>query len=336
MPRNYYIFKSGRISRHDNTLYIETNEGKKPIPIEDVDALYLFGEVDLNSKLLVFLSQKNVTTHFFNYYGYYSGSFYPREYLNAGYLLVRQAEHYLTARKRLAIARELERAAAHNIIRNVAYYQGRADDSAVLTDTRTELERMEATIGNAVDVGELMGIEGNIREHYYQAWSEILKVEVDFEKRVKRPPDNLVNALISFGNAMLYSTTLSEIYRTQLNPTISYLHEPGARRFSLALDLAEIFKPIIVDRLIFSLLNSRQIKPEDTQDSPAGEMSSVYLSEDAKKTFVKGYEEKLQTTIKHRRLNRNVSYQRLIRLECYRLAKHLLEAEPYEAFKAWW
>jgi CRISP-associated protein Cas1 len=57
--------------------------------------------------------------------------------------------------------------------------------------------------------------------------------------------------LISFGNSLLYATTLSEIYRTQLNPTVSFLHEPSARRYSLSLDLSEIFKPIIVDRTIF-------------------------------------------------------------------------------------
>ncbi len=130
----------------------------------------------------------------------------------------------------------------------------------------------------------------------------------------------------------MYSSALSEIYRTQLNPTISYLHEPGERRFSLSLDLAEIFKPVIVDRLIFSLVNTRQIRPEHAEQ----DMNHCFLKEEARKLFVKGFEEKLQTTIKHRRLKRNVSYQHLMRLECYRLIKHLTAVENYEAFRAWW
>ena len=332
MPRNYYIFKSGRVRRQDNTIYVETQEGKKPIPVEDVDSFYLFGELDMNTKLLNFLSQKNVPAHIFNYYGFYAGSFYPREYLNSGSLLVRQVEHYSSPKKRIAIAREIVSGASHNILKNLAYYQTRAKDSENLMSVKTEIEEMAARIDEARDVDELMGVEGNLRERYYSAWSAILGPDSDFEKRVRRPPDNLVNALISFGNSMMYSTVLSEIYRTQLNPTVSYLHEPGERRFSLALDLAEIFKPMIVDRLIFSLLNTRQIRPEDAER----ETDHCFLKEEARKLFVKGYEEKLQTTIKHRRLKRSVSYQHLIRLECYRLIKHLTAIEPYESFKAWW
>lgn len=332
MARNYYIFKSGRISRKDNTIYMETSEGKKPIPVEDIDSLYIFGEIDLNTKFLNFISQKNVPAHLFNYYGFYSGSFYPREYLNSGFLLVHQVEHYSNKKRRLQIAKEIEQSAAHNIIRNIAYYQSRADDSTYLTEVRDGLQSLASQIDEANDVHQLMGIEGNMRGLYYSAWNTILSQELDFEKRIKRPPDNLVNALISFGNSMMYSSVLTEIYRSQLNPTISYLHEPGERRFSLALDLAEIFKPIIVDRLIFSLINTRQIKPEHTSQ----DMDGCYLHEDARKLFVKGYEEKLQTTIKHRRLKRSISYKHLIRLECYKLIKHLTDVESYEAFRAWW
>lgn len=67
------------------------------------------------------------------------------------------------------------------------------------------------------------------------------------------PPDNMINSLISFVNTLIYTKVLSEIYHTQLNPTISYLHEPGVRRFSLSLDIAEVFKPLIGDRLIFTV-----------------------------------------------------------------------------------
>lgn len=71
-----------------------------------------------------------------------------------------------------------------------------------------------------------MGIEGNIRKKYYEAWSVIINQEIEFEKRVMHPPDNMINSLISFVNSLIYSKILTEIYHTQLNPTISYLHEP--------------------------------------------------------------------------------------------------------------
>ena len=129
-----------------------------------------------------------------------------------------------------------------------------------------ELRATSPTLRGLIDgqerVNALRGVEGKMRERYYQAWQHILSGEWAFDRRVRRPPDNEVNALISFGNSMLYTACLSEIYRTQLTPTISYLHEPGARRFSLALDLSEIFKPLLVDRAIFRLLNTGQLKPE--------------------------------------------------------------------------
>lgn len=97
------------------------------------------------------------------------------------------------------------------------------------------LEREAAEIERADSIAALMGSEGRMREAYYRAFGDILDLEMPSFKRVKRPPDNLINALISFGNSLLYAAVLSQIYRTPLNPTISYLHEPGTRRFSLVL-----------------------------------------------------------------------------------------------------
>jgi CRISPR-associated protein Cas1 len=154
----------------------------------------------------------------------------------------------------------------------------------------------------------------------------------EFKERVKNPPSNAINALISFGNALCYSVCLTEIYRTQLNPTIAYLHEPSERRFSLALDLAEIFKPIFVDRIIFKLINTRELQEKHFTNG----LNFCHLNDAGRKVFIKAFEEKMRTTIKHRSLDREVSYRRLIRLECYRLVKHLLGEEGYEGFRIWW
>ena len=146
------------------------------------------------------------------------------------------------------------------------------------------------------------------------------------------PPDNMINSLISFVNSLIYSKTLTEIYHTQLNPTISYLHEPGSRRYSLCLDLSEIFKPLIGDRLIFSLLNKNQI----TEKSITRELNILHLKKEASQLIVNELEKKLQATIMHKDLHRKVSYQYLIRLEAYKLIKHLIGEKEYEGFKMWW
>lgn len=150
--------------------------------------------------------------------------------------------------------------------------------------------------------------------------------------RSYRPPLNEINALISFGNMMCYSQCLRAIHQTQLNPLISFLHQPGERRFSLSLDLAEIIKPILVDRVIFKAVNKREIQPSDFETG----LNSVTLKPNGKKKFVQAFENRPGETIKHRTLNRNVSYKHLIKLECYKLVKHLLGMEEYKPFEVYW
>ena len=170
------------------------------------------------------------------------------------------------------------------------------------------------------------------RDYVYQDWNIIVDQEINFDKRVIHPPDNMINSLISFVNSLIYSKVLSEIYKTQLNPTISYLHEPGVRRFSLCLDISEVFKPLIGDRLIFSLLNRRQI----TEDSFTKELNFLHLKKESSRLIAQELEKSLKKTIMHKELGRQVSYQYLMRLEAYKLIKHLIGEKQYEGFKIWW
>lgn len=326
--KDYYIFKSGRISRKDNSIFLETQEGNIPIPINDVDSLYFFGEIDVNTKALNFFAQNGIVIHFFNYYGWYTGSLYPREELLSGEVLVRQAEHYLVKEKRLEIAKEFVEGAIHGFIYNLKRYQ----EKGINDDIFEKLNYYNGAIKKENEISAIMGLEGNARDLYYMNFPVIVGGKIEFEKRVKNPPNNMMNALISFLNSLVYTAVIKEIYRTQLNPTISYLHEPSFRRFSLALDVAEIFKPIYGDRIIFDLLNNKQIN-ETHFDR---DLNYCYLKESGRKIVVKAFDEKLNTTIIHKKLKRKVTYSKIIRLELYKLIKHLIGEEKYQAFKIWW
>lgn len=330
MKQSYYLYRSGRIQRKDNTLEIVYKDNtKKSIPVERVDDIYVMTEFDFNTTLLNFLSQYGINVHFFNYYGFYTGTYYPKESLVSGKLLIKQVESYTNKEKRLKIAKAFIEAASYNIYRNLTYYNNRGKD---LSDYMKEIEFLRTQIPLTKDVQELMGIEGNIRKIYYNTWNIIINQDIAFEKRVKNPPDNAINSLISYVNIIIYTRVLSEIYKTQLNPTISYLHEPSERRFSLCLDIAEIFKPIIGDRLIFSMLNKKQITEKDFEKG----LNFLYIKDGARKEITKQIDLKLQTTIKHKKLDREVSYEYLIRLEIYKIIKSLLEETEYEGFKMWW
>ncbi|MDX2245607.1 MAG: type I-B CRISPR-associated endonuclease Cas1b [Bacteroidia bacterium] len=335
MKKTYYLFNPGRMSRKDNTLqFVAVDaEGReapaKYLPVEGIEALYIFGSIDTNSALYNFLGKQHIPVHFFDYYEHYTGSFQPKEYLLAGKMQIEQTRAYLQTKRRLHIARGFVEGASFNILKNMRYYHNRGKPMEELIGT---IEGYREKIGQVEDIAELMGVEGNCRQVYYEAWEKIVE-HFPMNGRQKQPPSNEVNALISFGNMMCYSLALDMIYHTQMNPTISFLHEPGVRRFSLALDVAEVFKPILVDRTIFKLLNGRELKEKDFEQK----MGGCFLKESGKKTFIQAYEERLTETIKHRTLEKKVSYKRLVLLECYKLVKYILKMEEeYKPFKIWW
>jgi CRISPR-associated protein Cas1 len=252
----------------------------------------------------------------------------PRDGLLSGKMLLAQTAYYQDKKKRLILAQKFIEGAAYNMIKNLQYYNRRGKDMEEIINFITELSTQ---IETSTTVEELMGVEGQIRQYYYIGFNLIINDFV-MGNRTKRPPQNEVNALISFGNMMCYTLCLRAINQTQLNPTISYLHKPGERRYSLSLDISEIFKPIIVDRVIFKVLNKKEIQAKHFDNK----LNRCLLNTTGKKIFVKAIEDRLQETIQHRSLKRNVSYRHLVKLECYKLAKHLLSMEEYKPFKMYW
>lgn len=335
MKDTYYLFNPGRLERQDNTLRFtpKNEQGQeqpaKFIPIEGLENLYVFGSLDANSALYNFLGKHHVSVHFFDYYEHYTGSFQPKEYLLAGKMQVEQTRTYLQAKRRLHLAQGFVEGASANMLRNLKYYSGRGRD---LAPQIAAIEQYRTGLAHVTDVPMLMGLEGNCRQAYYAAFSLIIN-EFELGGRMKQPPGNEINALISFGNMVCYTQTLDQIYHTQLNPTISFLHEPGARRYSLALDVAEIFKPILVDRTIFTLLNKRALQARHFDTA----LNGCFLNKSGKEIYLRALEERLGETIHHRVLGKKVSYKHLVRLECYKLVKYILGLEPvYQPFKIWW
>lgn len=335
MKRTYYLFNPGRMSRKDNTLcFVATDEDgreqpAKYLPIESVEQLYCFGALDANSALYNHLGQHQIPVHFFGYYENYTGSFMPKDYLLAGKMQIEQTRAFIDKKKRLHIAKALIDGATWNMVRNLRYYDRRGRDMEPFIQ---KIESHRQAIEGQPDVPALMGIEGNCRQTYYEAFDLII-TEFEMGNRTKQPPSNEVNSLVSFGNMMCYTLTLNQIYHTQLNPTISFLHEPGARRYSLALDIAEIFKPILVDRAIFKVLNKKEIQAKHFDKN----LNSCLLNKSGKQIFAKDWEERISETIKHRTLNKMVSYKHLVKLECYKIQKYILGIEPaYQPFKIWW
>lgn len=306
---------------------LDTESKPKHIPAESVEAFYTFGEVRFNTQFLKCASSYEIPVHVFNFYGNYVGSFIPAN-SQSGDIQILQYEAYLIYHKRLYIAKSILEAAVKNILANLKSYQYSGIE---LSDSINEISAILEQMHFSETISELMGYEGSARTVYYKSWNEIIKQDTDFNKRIKNPPIGMINSLISFGNSILYGVCLSEIYRTRLNPFIGFIHEVGDNKQPLVYDISEVFKPVIVDKVIFRVINLNIISEDDFESTEKG----FYLKDEPRKKFVKELEDRLSTVINHKRLNRRVSYRSLIRMECFNLINYLngklISYEPYRA-----
>lgn len=331
MKSSVYLFHGGTLARQQNTLRY-SSEDKRPrfFPVVSTQDIHLFGEATLNTSALNFLSQRNIPLHVYNYYGSYSGSYLPRESSANGILTLQQANCYNDVNFRLNLAKQIINGALINIKKVAQYYARRGVNTEAalkkLIDIDKALEKVNSIEG-------LMAKEGNTREAYYSVWDNILKDKsFPFERRSRRPPKNPLNALISFGNTMLYTTCLTEIFSTHLDPRIGYLHATNERNFSLHLDISELFKPIIVDRVIFTLINKKMLNLSHFKEQNGG----TYLNSEGRKIFLRNFDERLKKSIRLVGEHKSVSYRTVIRKECYKIEKYLTKNKPYEPFVAEW
>ncbi len=342
---NLYLTKSGRLRRQDNTLRFEAvslpPEEEHPLehdcldeepadavhalPVESVDAVYVFGEITLNSRLVNFLNSRKIPVHFFNWFGHHTGTLFPHAEQLSGDLVIRQGEAYRDPEERMRICRALLEATFHNIRSVLLYYQRRKGGLEKSLET---IRQYSERLGEQTTQEGLMGLEGNVRRIYYGAWNVWLGNATPF-KRMYHPPENPLNALLSFLNSLLYAACVSELYRTALYPGISYLHTPQTRRFSLALDLVEPFKPVLTDRLLFRLWGCRMIGDRDFRKYSNG----FLLTDDARRRILQEWDQELRQTVHCPALNRSVSYRQLLRFDCYKLINHLLEGREYKPYR---
>ncbi len=327
MSRNTkYLVTMGELKRKDNSLVFINDNGNNYIPIENVREIYCLNEISLNTKLLDFLGKAGVVVHFFNYYNQYSGTYYPKEYLISGKLLIKQIEKYNNCR--LDIAKAFVKSISINL--NEVLYHYYRHGKSELKDYLDWLKNNSLVlIERARKIEELLFVEGEIWKKFYACFNMFLLEDFWMNSRVRRPPDNPINAMISFGNSILYTKTITEIFNTHLNPSISYLHSPSEGRFSLALDISESFKPVIVFKTIFELINRKMLKANEHFDK---KLNYCILNEKGRNIFVQAFEERLNDTFMHPALRRKVSYKTAIRLDCYKLIKYCVEDKPFASF----
>ncbi|MDE6759358.1 MAG: type I-B CRISPR-associated endonuclease Cas1b [Lachnospiraceae bacterium] len=326
MGSTRYITSMGELTRKDNSLCFRKDGKNIYIPIENTREIYCLNEVSFNTKLLDFLSKNHVVVHFFNYYEGYSGTFYPRDQYMSGKLLVKQVEAFQN--NRLVIAKAIVKGIGENIY-EVLYHYYKHDKKEVKNTLDWIRKEFYLKVQEVENIKSLMTLEGEVWSRFYEDFKYFLPEDFIMNKRVRRPPDNPMNAMVSFGNTLLYGKTISAIYQTHLDQRISYLHEPSEGRFSLSLDMSEVFKPVIVYRTIFDLVNNRKLQVLKHFDK---KMNYCLLNEEGRKIFIEAFEGRLESVYQHPTLKRKVTYRTAMKLDCYKLIKYILEDKEFVPF----
>lgn len=324
--RTHFLVNNGRLRRQDNNIYFDRYDeegnvtGTKPLPINAIDEIYLLAKVDIDSYTMAFLANNNILLHFFSPYQAFRGNFFPNtsnSVNKSGFVLLQQLRAFDDPVHRLYLAKQVTRGQIVNGANNCKRH-------TVAFDAETYLPNLE----KAQTINEIMAVEGAFKKNYYQAWNSIIKDQRSFKftTRSKQPPTDKINSFISYVNTRIYNVVLSEIYKTELDPRIGFLHEPNYRALSLHLDIAEIFKPIIGDNLMFGMLNKNEITAKDFK-TDSGRIR--FTNEAIKKIEMKMIQKLTdQTTIGKQKL----TWRQVIRREVNQIKKSVCEGAEYEPF----
>lgn len=316
-----YLLRGTEIKRDQNTLVVVTEDRKKRrLPVETLRHVVALGATRFNSEVATFLGKHGVRLSFLDYYGHFSGSLEPARHHHSGSVHLAQAKLILNDTQRLGMASRILEAGALNMLRNLKYYAYRGNRE--LDDPIRELER-QLKRAKTDTIEGLMGQEGNFRQGYYAAWGKI-NPSLTIRKRTRQPPTDRINALISFCNGLIYSACAQAIAQTHLDPTLSFVHAPTQARNSLALDLAEVFKPLIADRMIFTMTNKGMLDGGCYQE----EEGVCLLSRTGREHVLNEFRDRMDNA----RIDAEIGWRRIMLREAFAIEAHLLELSEYEPF----
>ncbi len=276
------------------------------VPMHHLGSIVAYGNVLISPYLIHRLAKDGKSICWMTEYGAFRGKLQGP---TSGNVLLRVAQQQAAREQSLLLARTLVTGKIHNQ-RQVLLRGAR---EAATEDQRRQLLRavqvvtaLSRSVSRFSTVNALRGLEGIIGRQYFHALPSLIRQEdsaLSFTRRNRRPPKDPINALLSFGYAMLSHECQSACEVVGLDPQIGFLHVLRPGRPALALDLMEEFRAHIVDRLVLSVVNRRQITADDFLTRPGG---SVELQEKGRKAFITAYQKRKQEEIHHEFLNQNV------------------------------
>lgn len=329
VDNQYHIIQDGILSKKDFHLLFENENTKRLIPVDIMDNLNIYSDVIFSSNFFNFANREAFNVNLFNYRGENIGRFVPAKNKRNIRLELAQLKLFFNDKERLRIAKKIENASIFNLRATLRYYFRRINNKE-LKEVIDFLTGQLKRINEANNINTLMMYEAQARQKYYSTFKQIInEPEFRFIQRTRRPPKDPINALISFANTLLYNRFANEIFKTNLDIKLGILHSAYKRNENLNLDLADIYKPIIADRIIFTMINRKMLDAK--RDFMFMENGGVYLGPSAKRQMISQFEKKLSQKVNVN--GKRLTYGELMRKELKNLEKYLLRNEKYQPYK---
>lgn len=328
---DYHIVSDGILRKKDYTLFFENEKLYQHMPIQSVNAINVYSDVYFTSEFFKEIAQHNVPLHLYDRNRRYIGTFSNSNIHSGGNIVLAQCQAYLDNDTRLTFARSIVIATMNNIKANINYYKKSIHKDGYHHIINRICQIID-NIENVNDINLLMTKEANIRYDYYALFDQIIKNKnFIYDKRSRRPPRNAVNSIISFGNTLLYNYMATAINKRFLDIRISYLHSAKKPRYNLNLDLSEMFKPLIVDRLNFKLINKRMLDVKLHFEQSGG---GVFLNEEGRRVYLDNFTKSMLNRYQDKR-GHYVNYTKLIDMELDNFKRAVLspKTKTYQAFK---
>lgn len=312
-----------RVGKSGEVLVVETEAGKTEVALGDISELVLHGPVSLSTPALGALLREEVPVTYASTGGWVLGHTVSTGHRNVA-VRIAQYRAAFDERRCLAFARSLVVAKIKNS-RVFLRRNFKAGDEAERDHTLEALARMADRAAHAPSEAELLGMEGEAAARYFRLFSTMFGETARdfpayaFDKRSRRPPADPVNAMLSFGYALLTRTWLTTLSAVGLDPYLGFYHKPRFGRPALALDMIEPFRPILADSTVIQTVNNGEVKA----DGFIAAGPAINLKPHAKRAFIAAYERRLDQEVTHPVFGYRVSMRRLLEVQARLLVRYL-------------
>ena len=321
-----YITQQGAVVSKQGERLIVSHEDLPLLdqPLLHVSQVVLFGNISLTAPAASLLLSKRIEVVFLSSHGRYKGRLQPE----CSQTVDARRRQYLLATDPgfcLRTARVFIQGKIHNALQLCLRQRDKRGGEHLGV-----LRRLARKIARTTDIEALRGYEGTAAATYFARYRQLLKYDLGFTRRVRRPPTDPVNALLSLGYTLLFNNVHSMVNLVGLDPYQGFFHSERAGHAALVSDLMEEFRPLIVDSVVLWVINSRVLGKRDFVRRGAG----VRLKPDGLKKFLKHYEDRLQTRVLYPRRGERLSYLQIIEQQA-RLLVRVLRSEDalYESIE---